>query len=219
MDRFWIFVVLFPRKISAKSAKVGSRLLLALSGCRARIKGLENLDPGKPLIIVANHASYLDSIVLTAFLPTSFIYVGKKELLEIPVMRTFLKRLHFLTVDRINFSKNVSDIERMATALRNHYSIVIFPEGILTANPGLCPFKSGAFKLAVETNTPVCPVAIQGTRSILRDDNFLLKWGRITVHVGKPILPKAKDWHEIGRISDLSRNEIAKHCGEQLIKL
>jgi len=215
----WLFVALFPRNVSAKFIKLSARLLVMLLVWRVKIKGLENLDKDKPLILVANHASYIDSVVLIAFLPTSFIYVGKKELLGSPIVRTFIKKLHFLTVDRMDFTKNLSDIESMVAALRNQYSVVIFPEGILTSDTGVFPFKSGAFKLAVETNTPICPVAIRGTRRILRDDNFLLKLGRVTVTVGEPIHPKAKGWPEISRLSELSRNEIAKHCGEKLIKL
>jgi len=215
----WLFVVLFPRKIAAKSTQLSLRLLVYLSGWRAKIKGLKNLNKNKSFVVVANHASYIDVLVLIAFLPASFVYVGKKELLDYSLLRSFMKKLRYLTVDRMDFSKSSSDIENMHEALRDGYSIVIFAEGLLTSSPGLRPFKSGAFKLAVETDTPVCPVAIKGTRSILRDPHWLLKLGRVSIHVGEPIYPQAKNWGEISRLAEISRNEIAKHCGEGIIKI
>ncbi len=215
----WILVLIFPKKIRAKTSKMGARLIVWLSGCPVTIRGRENLDKDWPLIIVANHASYIDSLLLMAYLPTSCAIVGKKEVLDYPIIRTFMKRLNYLTVDRMDFLKSLSDVENIISALRDGRSVVIFSEGILSAEPGLRPFKSGAFKIAVEANFAICPLAIQGTRSILRDNHFILKPASLTITIGVPIQPEGSGWSEIGRLSRLNRAEIAKHCGEQVIKI
>lgn len=103
--------------------------------------------------------------------------------------------------------------------LKNGKSIIIFPEGTFTYATGLQPFKMGAFKLATEQNVAVCPIALKGTRSVLRSRQWLPKIGKIEVTILPVIYPQQNTWAEAIRLRDFARMEIAKHCGEYPIDL
>jgi fatty-acyl-CoA synthase len=82
------------------------------------------------------------------------------------------------------------------------------------------PFQLGAFKAALDTGRPICPVAVRGARQILRDGTVLPRWGKITVTFGPliaPGAPKENGWQEIVRLRDATRDVIARHTGEPLL--
>lgn len=203
----------------AKYLRFNTRLLLYLSGCRLSITGRENLSKTWPMIIVANHASYVDVIVLIATLPADVVFIGKKEFLKIPIFKTYYNKLGHITVDRLDFMQSLADTQKITNSLEQGLAIVIFPEGTFTYATGLRPFKYGAFKVAVDTKTPICPIALRGTRNILRDGSVIPKRGDITITICDPIVPRDQGWHEIIRLSAATRVEIAKYCGEQAIDL
>ena len=196
-----------------------TRALFFLAGCRITISGKENLNKFEPIIIVTNHTSYIDVILLMAILPTNIIFIGKKELLKIPIIKTFFKKMGTISVDRLDFTQSLEDANKIKSLLEQKETLVIFPEGTFTYATGLRPFKYGAFKVAVETGSAICPIALQGTRHILREGTIIPRMGNIKVTICEPLLPKDKGWHEIVRLSANARLEIAKYCGEQAIDL
>jgi 1-acyl-sn-glycerol-3-phosphate acyltransferase len=150
-------------------------------------------------------------------MPTDIVYVAKKELLEVPILRTFVKKLNCIMVDRLDFIKSLSVKKQVVESVQHGNSILIFPEATFTDKPGLLPFKLGAFITAVETKTPICSIAIQGTRAILRGTRYLAKPGTIRISIKGLITPKSDEWSEVIRLQSLVRNEIAKECGESLL--
>lgn len=162
---------------------------------------------------------YIDSILLLGLLPEGTLFVAKKKLLQAPIIRTFIKKLRFLTVDRLDFSQSLVDMKHIEQCIKNKSSILVFPEGTFTYATGLRRFKLGAFNLSVETGLSICPIAIQGSRSILRGDKRLLQPGSIKITVGQPVTPLEKNWNEVVRLHILTRNEIAMHCGEPVLDL
>lgn len=213
----WLSLFIFSKKTAAKIVRFWSRNFFRLALCPVTIEGLDNLKNYNTMVFAANHASYADALLLLGILPPGIIFTAKNETLNYPVIKTFIKKLGYITVERTDFSKSLENKKQIEETLRQEQSIVIFPEGTFTYATGLRPFKLGAFTIAVDTEKPICPVAIQGTRSILRGDSFLAKPGAIKVTIGTPIIPKQKDWNEIIRIHSLVRGEIAKNCGEPVI--
>jgi fatty-acyl-CoA synthase len=190
------------------------RGLLRLAGCPIRLTGAENLLGAMPAVLVANHASYVDSLVLMAALPLDFLFVAKRELLSTPLVRTIIRKCGHLTVERFDLSRSLADAERVVEALRAGASLLFFPEGTFDRSPGLLPFRLGAFRAAVEVQCPVVPVVIRGTRRVLPPDSWLPRPGMITVTVGAPIKPEAGGWRAMVRLRDLARAEIARGVGE-----
>jgi 1-acyl-sn-glycerol-3-phosphate acyltransferase len=210
---------LLPKKVLRKYCKICSRIIVFLSGCPLSVEGKEHREAEGISVFVANHSSYIDSIILTSLLPEEIVFVTKEEFLKIPVFGPFLKKMGHITVDRQDFEKSLSITEKFEEALTEGSSVVIFAEGTFTYATGLRPFKLGAFKLAADTKIPVSPVSLKGTRKVLRDESFLFRPGRIEVHFSKPICPEKSEWNEIIRLRNSARAEIAKHCGEPLIDL
>ncbi len=212
----WLSVLSLPRQASTKIARFWARNFFRLIGCPITLDGKINLHIS-PVIYVSNHSSYADSVLLLGILPPGVLFTVKKELLTTPIIKTFVKKLGYVIVDRMDFIKSLENKKLIEKSVQEKKSVVIFPEGTFTYATGLRPFKLGAFTVAAETSTPICPIAIRGTRSILRGDSYLPKPGSIKITIGKPIYPKNTDWNEILRLHSLVRSEIAKHCGEPVI--
>ncbi len=209
------FIVRFSsREMAISTCRLWARMLLALAFCPIKVIHSAKLSVKSPVIYVANHASYMDSLLLLALLPPSTRLVGKKELLTTPIMRTFMRKLDYISVDRMDFSKGIENILQVEQVLKTGVSILIFPEGTFSYSAGLRPFRLGAFKIAAETKLPICPIALQGTRRILRDDEKLMRPGRITVTVCDLIQPIGSEWNEVTQLRNVVRAEIAKYCGE-----
>ncbi len=212
-----LVVFLLPRKLSALSLKAITRTLLACMFCP--IKTNIKIKQKNPAVFIANHASYIDFIALIAKLPSNAIFVGKKELAKIPLLGRMMRRMKHILVDRFNLAENESDFNQLKTAVEKDLSIMIFPEGTFGYQKGVRPFKLGAFKLAVELNLPIYPIALSGTRDILTEGHILLRPKKITMTV-LPILKTEKnEWEEIIRLRDQSRDLIAKALGEEKINL
>lgn len=215
----WLIALVFPKKSAMWLIRMFIRLFILLSGCPFKVIGKKNLHTNKPLIYIANHASYLDSLFLLAILPLGTIFVGKKELQNTPIVKTMIRKFGFITVDRVDFAKSLSDSKIIEESIHQGKSVLLFPEGTFVYTTGLRPFKMGAFKLAVDTGRPLCPIAIQGTRFIMTEHSFILKPGRVTITVSPIIEPKGSDWNEVSRLHSLARAEIAKNCGELSINI
>lgn len=215
----WLILTVFPDARIARSLRYLLRFFFWISACRITTEGLLAIHNSKSLVFVANHASYVDGLLLMAFLPPNVAFVGKKELNQWPFVGKAFRKLKFLTVDRMDFSKNLVDTNQISKALLDGRSIMIFPEGTFTDAPGLRPFKLGAFKIATDTHASICPIALQGTRSLLRSGNWLLTRSPIKIIFGEPIVPLSKEWEEVTRLHALTRSFIEKNCGELTLDL
>jgi 1-acyl-sn-glycerol-3-phosphate acyltransferase len=182
------------------------------------VDGAKYLTLHKPMIFVANHASYLDASILTAFLPPGVAQVGKQELIKTSFLRWMFNKLDHLTIERHDISQSLVDLATMEDRIKKGQSLALFPEGTFTSVAGLRLFKLGAFKLAVDTQTPICPIAIQGARFILPDGSFLMRPSKIKITVSKPLKPRGTQWNEVLRLRTLARQQIAQYCGEPVFE-
>jgi fatty-acyl-CoA synthase len=219
MPALWLLVLLAPTARRAdRLVRLWCRVILALAGCYLRTEGRERIDGSRPSVLVANHGSYLDVVVLLAALPLDFRFVAKRELLRAPVVGSVIRRVRHLTVERAARSQSVADAKRITEALRAGTSVLVFPEGTFVQSPGILPFRLGAFKSAAETGVPVVPVTIRGTRDILPSGRWLPRPGPVTVAVGLPLAPHGSAWPDIVRLRDEARAEIARRSGEPLLE-
>ena len=214
----WLAVLLAPTgPIADRASRRWCRLILALSGCALRLEGEEHLTTAGPVILAANHASYLDVVVLLAALPLPFRFVAKRELGRAPVVGRVIRKVGHLMVERGQASRSVADAERVTRALRTGRSVLVFPEGTFARPPGILPFRLGGFKAAVDTGCPVIPVTIRGAREILPAEEWLPRPGPITVAVSPPVRHDADGWPAMVRLRDRVRAEIARRSGEPAV--
>ncbi len=211
----WLLIVLLPGKTSGwKIMRAGARLLFRLLGIPLKIEGDEHLKGLDNGVMIVNHSSYLDGVVLAAGLPRSFSFIAKKELAEHPVSRLFLERIGALFVERFDRNQSVEDSQRIQRILGKRGLLLYFPEGTFRRAPGLLPFRMGAFTAAASTGAPVIPITLVGTRTILRDESRFPRYAKVSIHIGKPIHPAGDDWKAAIELRDCARTEILKQLSE-----
>src|SRR5580692_9581892 len=147
-------------------ARVTSRAFLQLAGMPLTVEGLERLPAG-PCVLVSNHASYLDGLVFTAALPPRFGFVIKREMATVPLAGFLLHRIGSQFMARDKAGQTTKDARRVMRSAENGQSMVFFPEGTFSEEPGLLKFHFGAFATAHRAGCPVVPAIIQGSRLAL----------------------------------------------------
>lgn len=202
----WLLVILLPSVVSRRhAARIAARLFFALCGAPLHVSGRENLPHQGPLVLVANHASYLDSLVLTAALPARIAFVAKRELAVAFPLGIALKRIGTLFVERDDLTQSVVDAAQLEQHVRSGGWLMVFPEGTFHREAGLLAFHMGAFVTAAQTATPVVPIAIHGTRSILPSGAGLPHRGQIALSIGVAFTPTGPDWGAALQLRDQTR--------------
>jgi 1-acyl-sn-glycerol-3-phosphate acyltransferase len=191
-----------------------ARILSGVSGCRTELEGREHLPERGPLVLVANHASYADTPALLATLPVDLSFVAMKELLAWPLVGALVRRGRHPTVDRFHPQQSVAHAAAVEQRLRGGETLLFFAEGGFGPAAGLRPFRLGAFHAAVATGAPVIPVAIRGSRQILRDGDRLPHPGCIHIWIGEPLTAAGTGWRDVVDLRNRAAAAIARHCGE-----
>jgi len=171
------------RRIGCRWAKI----LLFISGVKIEIIGTENIVPGKPQILMANHQSDFDILICMAGIPVDFIWTAKKELFRIPVFGKAMRMSGFIEIDRQDHAKAIKSLAQAAGKLQEGISLAAFPEGTRSRDGKLLPFKQGMFYLAIQTGVPIVPVTIIGSGRIMSKKSLHVNRGEIIMVIDKPI--------------------------------
>jgi acyl carrier protein len=185
-----------------------ARFLVRLSGLELRVHGEA---PRQPAIFVANHASYVDSLILSALLPPGAHFAAKRELAETPLLGWLLGRIGTRFVERFDAREAVEGARELSDAARAGELLVVYPEGTFTREPGLRAFHTGAFVAAAQSGRPVVPVTVVGTRSVLRADTWLPRRHSIEVFIDAPIAPGGSGWSDALALRDAARRVMLSH--------
>lgn len=203
-----VLLALIPGQERRRSVvKIAAGLVFRLVGARPRVSGLANLPAG-PCVAVANHASYIDGIILTAVLPPRFTFVIKREMTEIPFANFLLQRIGSVFIDRFDRSRGAMDARRILAHAGQQKSLAFFPEGTFRAEPGLRRFHNGAFAAARHGGLVVVPIVIRGSRHMLPAGRGLPRPGRLEVIIKPPVDPAA---------ADLSSTELMRTCRAHIL--
>lgn len=196
-------------------AGVAARLVMRCSFHPLHVTGIENLPQGQ-CVVAANHASYIDAIVIKAVLPDRFAYVVKREMAAVPLAGLLLELLGTEFVERFNRHRGGLDARRVLRTVSGGQALLFFPEGTFVGEPGLLKFNNGAFKSAVAANCPVVPCVLRGTRRILPSPRFFPRPGRVEVEFLGPVLPDADlpSEQQVSVLRDQTRAAILRRVGE-----
>lgn len=140
---------------------------------KVRVTGREKIDPVKACVIVSNHQSGLDIIVLFK-LHRHFKWVAKKDLFRIPFIGWNMALNGYIPIERGRGRSKLRMMDHAAESIRNGNSVIVFPEGTRSPDGTLQPYKTGAFRLALETRSPIIPVSITGTHKAIRKKGLLV---------------------------------------------
>ncbi|AQS94247.1 1-acyl-sn-glycerol-3-phosphate acyltransferase [Polaribacter sp. BM10] len=192
---FFPFLLIFTFKeehysIFWKFARLISKILIYGMGFRIDFTADEKIDVDKSYMFCPNHASLLDPFVLIVLSKRPIVFVGKKELVKIPVFGFFYKRT-VIMVDRSSVESRKRVFEMAKKRLQNGVSMAIFPEGLVPEEDVvLAPFKKGAFSLAIEFEIPIVPQVYYDCKRFFSWDIFKGRPGVLRVHQFKFIETK-----------------------------
>lgn len=177
---------------SLRVVKKVFRFILKVSGVSVTVKGMENVPAGQPVLYVGNHRSYFDILTGYVTVPGLMGFVAKKEMLRYPLLRTWMKDVNCLFLDRENIKEGLKTILAAIEQIKSGVSVWIFPEG--TRGEGelldLMEFHEGSLKIAEKSGCPVVPVAIMGTAEIFESHLPFIRPGHVKIRYGKPFLIK-----------------------------
>ncbi len=154
-----------------------------------RIEGKEHIDRHAAYVMVCNHQSLVDILVLFRLF-VHFKWVSKSENFRIPFVGWNMTLNRYIRIERGRLSGNLSMMRGAAAALGEGSSVMIFPEGTRSARGEPAEFKAGAFELAIRSGRPVLPIALHGTSAALPRRGFILRGKQaMLIRVLEPIAP------------------------------
>jgi 1-acyl-sn-glycerol-3-phosphate acyltransferase len=213
-------VLLFrDHRAAGRYTSAAVKLLFFLAGIRVRVVGKEYMDTPGAKIYASNHTSYFDVLPLMSALGVPYRFVAKSEVHDMPFIGAFLRKMKHLSFVRADSNSRREAVEEMESILRGGESVFVFPEGTFVPEEGVRPFQLGAFHTAVTTSVPIVPVSLAGTRRFLRDGTILPRPTAVTITLSAPIEParNSSDWHEVVRLRDNVREQIARYSREPLL--
>ena len=177
------------------------RFILWISGVKLTVIGEENVPTDVPVLYIGNHRSFFDVPITYPRCPIRTGYIAKKEMEKVPLLSTWMKRLHCLFLDRNDLKQGLKTILTAIEKVKSGISICIFPEG--TRNTGeelsLLPFKGGALKIAEKSGCLIIPVAITNTENVFENHIPFIKASTVIIEFGDPIdlnaMPKEERRH------------------------
>lgn len=185
---------------------VYTRLYFLLTFTWVNIKGRRLLNRNQSYIIVSNHVSHIDFMLNAMAFPKAYKYLAKKELAQVPIFGFVVRQLCVL-VDRGNAESRRKSIQFLQKTLQEGYSIFLYPEGTRNQTDDLLqPFQKGAFKLAIQTGTPIAVQTIVGIERISGKGAYNLCPGVVEVVWSKPIETKGLEVKDLAVLIEKVRN-------------
>ena len=167
------------------AARTGVRL----AGVRVQMVGLEQLDPSRTYIFMANHVSNIDPPLLAPRIPGRTSIMAKQELFKIPILGRAMRMASLIPVNRGDRDAGIAAVRAATEVVKQGIHMMIYVEGHRSFDGKLLPFKKGPFYLAEECRVPVVPITISGTHYVMPKRRFSIKPGLVTLIFHKPIEP------------------------------
>lgn len=188
--------------------RLWGRLLVAAAGIELRAENMEVLQPGQRYVLVANHSSYFDVPCLFVAVPQGVRFMAKASLFRIPFFGWAIGRAGFIPVDRKNRRTAVKSFELAADRIRKGNTVVVFPEEGRSRERTMKPFQRGAFLLAMKSEQPIVPLAVQGTFDVYNAKSRWIRSGVVTIKAGTPIATAGLTLRDKDKLLTESRAQI-----------
>ena len=165
------------------------KLIFKSMGITLRVEDLEKL-PKEAFIMMSNHQSFLDVVVLMAAIPRRLRFLAKKELRRIPFLGLSMQVNGQFFIDRDNPRVAIKELKAVEAYVKQGGDLCIFPEGTRSLDGTLLPLKKGSFRLPVKLKCPIVPCFIKGSGALLKKGQLLPQKGEIIICLGDSIDPK-----------------------------
>ena len=197
-----------PRIASKYSGIPWARLGCYATPAFVTVKGRHHMDKKRSYVVVANHQSHYDILIIYGWLGVDFKWVMKHTIRRIPFIGYSCNLLGHIFIDRSDTATAINSIENAKSRITDGTSIFFFPEGTRSQDDHVQPFKKGAFRLALDLNLPILPITLKGTGNVLPKNSAALLPGKIEMIMHPPIDPSTYKDESIEALMDRSRNII-----------
>ncbi len=184
-----------------------AKAVFVMAGVKVTVSGRDNM-PHDHCVVVANHASYIDGILLKGYLPARFSFVIKGEFRNVPIAHFLLRRSGSKFVERNEQSGSARDARQIVKAAQGGESLALFPEGTFRKERGVGRFRPGAFVAAVRGDLPVIPVAISGTRYMMPSGRLLPRPNALRIDILPAIAPGDAGFQDSRALAETARQRI-----------
>jgi len=204
-----------PRFASRFFAARWARIVARLTPIRVSVRGAEHADRKRSYVVVCNHQSQYDILVVYGWLDLDLKWVMKQELRKIPGIGIGCEKAGHIFIDRKNPRSARASVQKALARLGDGVGILFFAEGTRSLDGRLLPFKKGAFRLAIEQQLPVLPVTLLGTREILPAKTLQLFPGHAIMLIHPAIETMDMGPEQVDQLLELTRQAIASGLPEQ----
>ena len=173
-------------------ARAWSKLILATTGVRVHVSGLNRLEPGHTYVFVSNHQSIYDIPIIFASLPFQVRIIAKASLGRFPFLGWHLRRTGHLLVDRRDPDRRAI-LASWMSLVANGLSLIVFPEGTRSVDGRVGRFRAGSFLLALEAGLSIVPISVSGSRHVMRKGWLMTCPGEVSLMVHEPLQLPALD--------------------------
>lgn len=163
------------------------KVILFLGGVKTTIIGYDNIPKDEPVLFIGNHRSFFDVVIAYSIMPDLTGFVAKKEIEKVPILRTWMRRLYCIFLDRSNVKEGLKSILSAIDQVKAGISIVIFPEGTRNSGDGINDFKEGSFKIAEKSGCKIIPMVQTNTNKVFEDHFPWIHRTHTTIEFGTPI--------------------------------
>ena len=197
-------------------ARLWARLLLAISGVKVHVEGLEKITEDGSYVFVSNHLSYMDTPVVLANIPVQFRFLAKRGLFQIPFMGWHLSRAGHIPVPRGDARAAVKTMTLAAQIVKEQgISLLIFPEGGRSRKGEMRPFMEGAAYIGIRAGVPLVPIGLIGTREVLPYGSGNIRSGKVVMRIGDPIPTTDAALRDRVHLTEVLREHIMKLVKDQ----
>ncbi|MGH9365018.1 MAG: lysophospholipid acyltransferase family protein [Thermoanaerobaculia bacterium] len=191
-------------------ARGWARTILFVTGVRLTVLHRERLAPGESFVIVANHSSMADILVLFAGLPVQIRFMAKRSVFRVPFLGWGIAAAGFISVDRGDSVRGRLAVDVALKRLCGGRSVVVFPEETRSPDGELLAFKKGAALVAVRAGLPILPIAIVGTSRVLPRGSLRASPGTVVLAVGEEIPTQGKTASDRAELTQAAREAIER---------
>jgi 1-acyl-sn-glycerol-3-phosphate acyltransferase len=203
-----------PRqRVHDRLSIIWARGILFFAGVRLRIEGREHVRRDAHYVIVANHQSLLDAMIMVATMQplTAMRMVAKRTLFKVPVLGWAMRAFGHMAVDHRSMRGSLDGLKKAQSTVQRAQSTVFFPEGTRSPDGKMLPFHTAAFHIAARAGAKVLPVTISGSREILPKQRLVLvKTGDVSVRIHPPMDALGTALDEVKKTSDAAREIIER---------
>lgn len=163
-------------------------LAARIAGVKLDVSGEQNLWAQRPAVVIFNHQSKVDVMILAKLMRRDMAGIGKQEIKKSPVIGRILEYAGTVFIDRKNSSSAIEAMAPLVDVIKNEgKSVAIAPEGTRSLSPKLLPFKKGAFHLALQAGVPILPIVIHNAGDIAPKNEFIMRPGTVKIDVLPPV--------------------------------